>query len=72
MKKKTSTGGDKKTVNVTVADRVEAVSVENRTSVSLLAFNLSDYHPVDLIVRIKQIMNLDIALRDISLSHVKF
>lgn len=59
-------GDDKDNVNVPVRYSADAVSVENGTIVSVRAFNVSDYHQTELFVRMKQITDPDIPLRDAS------
>lgn len=55
---------------VSMINRANAISVENRTSVIVRVLNGSDYHETDLSVRIKQINDPDILLHDASPSQV--
>lgn len=42
-------------VEVPVTDRADVMSVENGTAVHVCVFNVSEYHHVDLFVKIKQV-----------------
>lgn len=57
-------------VEVPMTDRVDVMSVENGTTVTVLVFNVSDYLQADSFVRIKQIKDSDVPLRNVCLSHV--
>lgn len=45
-------------------------SIKNGTAVNIRVFNINDCHHMDLFVRIKQIEDPDVPLRDVSLSHM--
>lgn len=55
-------------VEVPVADTADAMSVENSTTVNVRVFIINDYHRAVLFVRIEQVDDLEIPLRDASLS----
>lgn len=52
-------------------NRVDAMSVENATTVNVRVFKMSDYRQSHFVARIEQIEDPDISLRDISLSRVE-
>lgn len=57
-------------VYVYETDRVEAMRVENATSANVYVFDMIEYHSPQLFVRIEQIEDTTISLRDVSFLHV--
>lgn len=57
-------------VEVLVTGRAVSMSIENGTTVNVRFFNLSEYHRMDLFVRIQQTEDPNTQLRDASFSHV--
>lgn len=57
-------------VEVSLSDRADAMSVQSDTAVNDHVFNMSDYHHVNIFVRIRQIEDLNIPLCDADLSYV--
>lgn len=53
-----------------MTDTADAMFVENGTAVNDRVFNIADYHQTSLFLRIEQIEDPSIPLRDVSLSHV--
>lgn len=60
---------DMEILKVPVTDKTDSPYVENGAAAAVCHFILKDYHYVDLVVRIEQIVNPDIPLCDISLSY---
>lgn len=55
-----------------MTDITDVMSVENGIVVNACLFNVSDYHRADFFARVVEIMNSDISLRDVILSHVNY
>lgn len=53
-----------------MTDTMDAMYVENGTTVNAHVFNASDYDQTDFFLRVEQIKNLNIPLCDVSLWHV--
>lgn len=53
-----------------MTDGADEMSVKNCAAVNGRLFNVRDYHQAVLFVRIDQIQDTDILLRDVGLSHV--
>lgn len=63
-------GDDMEIMEVLVTDTANAMSIENSTTVNVRILNVGDYHQESLFVRIKQIEDPGIPLRQVGLSHV--
>lgn len=61
---------DVEIVEIPVTSTAESMSAENRATVDVRVFNLNDHHRTDLFVRMVQMEEPGISLRDMSLSHI--
>lgn len=63
-------GDEEEMVESTVTDKVDAISVENGTTFNVCNFNVNDYRQKYFFVKIEQIEDPNVMLRDGCLHHV--